>query len=139
MKFQREIAFGLLEDRIDMARVQQAAIQAKIADFIESWPNQYSTFVGERAVQLSVGQRQRIGIARALYKQADVIIFDQATRALDSATEDAVMQSIDSLDGDLTILIVAHRLSTLKNCDSNYKLNAGAIALEDAQQLLLAH
>jgi ATP-binding cassette subfamily B protein len=90
-------------------------------------------------VQLSVGQRQRIGIARALYKQADVIIFDEATRALDRATEDAVMQSIDSLDGDLTILIVAHRLSTLKNCDSNYKLNAGAIALEDAQQLLLAH
>jgi ATP-binding cassette subfamily B protein len=133
------IAFGSPDSEIDMSRVRQAAVQAKIANDIESWPSQYDTFVGERGVQLSGGQRQRIGIARALYKRADVIIFDEATSALDSATESAVMQSIDALDSGLTVLIIAHRLSTLRNCDCIYKLDAGAIVLEDAQQLLLAH
>jgi ATP-binding cassette subfamily B protein len=113
---EENIAFGVPQDQIDHARVRLAARQAQIADAIETWPKQYQTFVGERGIRLSGGQRQRIGIARALYKQADVIIFDEATSALDNETEKAVMQAIEGLSEDLTILIIAHRLSTLKNC-----------------------
>ncbi len=113
---EENIAFGVPKARIDHQRVEQAARQAQIAETVESWPGRYKTLVGERGVRLSGGQRQRIGIARALYKQADVIIFDEATSALDNETEEAVMQAIEGLSQDLTILIIAHRLSTLKNC-----------------------
>jgi ATP-binding cassette subfamily B protein len=113
---EENIAFGVPKELIDHERVRQASKQAQIAEIIESWPKQYQTFVGERGIRLSGGQRQRIGIARALYKQADVIIFDEATSALDNETEQAVMQAIDGLSEDLTILIIAHRLTTLKNC-----------------------
>lgn len=122
---EENIAFGVPKDRIDHARVRQAAKQAQIADSIEAWPKQYQTFVGERGVRLSGGQRQRIGIARALYKQADVIIFDEATSALDSETEQAVMQAIEGLSKDLTLLIIAHRLTTLKNCTKIVELRGG--------------
>lgn len=110
------IAFGVPSEKIDLVRVRIAATQAQIAESIESWPQQYNTLVGERGIRLSGGQRQRIGIARALYKQADVIIFDEATSALDNVTEEAVMQAIEGLSNDLTILIISHRLTTLKNC-----------------------
>ncbi|WP_310446556.1 ABC transporter ATP-binding protein [Thiobacillus sp.] len=113
---EENIAFGVPKNQIDPQRAREAARQAQIADIIETWPEQYQTFVGERGIRLSGGQRQRIGIARALYKQADVIIFDEATSALDNETEQAVMQAIESLSEDLTILIIAHRLSTLRNC-----------------------
>jgi ABC-type multidrug transport system fused ATPase/permease subunit len=113
---EENIAFGVPKYQIDHDRVRQAAQQAQIADIIETWPKQYQTFVGERGIRLSGGQRQRIGIARALYKQADVIIFDEATSALDNETEQAVMQAIEGLSKDLTLLIIAHRLTTLKNC-----------------------
>ena len=121
------IAFGVPTDQIDHHRVKQAARQAQIADTIESWPNQYQTFVGERGIRLSGGQRQRIGIARALYKKADVIIFDEATSALDSETEEAVMQAIEGLSKDLTLLIIAHRLTTLKNCSQIVELFNGCV------------
>lgn len=121
------IAFGIPKDQIDHSQVKRAAEQAQIAQSIESWPKQYQTFVGERGIRLSGGQRQRIGIARALYKQADVIIFDEATSALDSETEEAVMQSIEGLSSDLTLLIIAHRLSTLKNCTQIVELSGGSI------------
>ena len=121
------IAFGVPKAKIDHARVKLAAQQAQIADAIETWPLQYNTFVGERGVRLSGGQRQRIGIARALYKQADVIIFDEATSALDTETELAVMQAIDSLSDNLTIIIIAHRLTTLKNCSQIIELTAGSV------------
>jgi ABC-type multidrug transport system fused ATPase/permease subunit len=124
---EENIAFGVAQDRIDHARVKQAAIQAQIADTIESWPKQYQTFVGERGIRLSGGQRQRIGIARALYKQADVIIFDEATSALDNETEEAVMQAIENLSNDLTILIIAHRVTTLKSCTQIVELAKGNI------------
>jgi ATP-binding cassette subfamily B protein len=124
---EENIAFGVPKDQIDHHRVKQAAQQAQIADTIESWPKQYQTFVGERGIRLSGGQRQRIGIARALYKKADVIIFDEATSALDSETEEAVMQAIESLSKDLTLLIIAHRLSTLKNCTQIVELESGGI------------
>jgi len=110
------IAFGVPKGQVDYERVMQAARQAQIAEIIESWPKKYNTYVGERGIRLSGGQRQRIGIARALYKKADVIIFDEATSALDNETEKAVMEAIEGLGDDLTILIIAHRLTTLKNC-----------------------
>ena len=124
---EENIAFGIPKDKIDQARVRQAAQQAQIGDIIETWPNQYQTFVGERGIRLSGGQRQRIGIARALYKQADVIIFDEATSALDNETEQSVMQSIERLSKNLTILIIAHRLTTLKNCTQIIELDSAGI------------
>ena len=119
------IAFGVPAAQIDEGRVRAAAAKAQLADFIETLQAQYQTLVGERGVRLSGGQRQRIGIARALYKQADVIIFDEATSALDNETEEAVMQSIESLSTDLTMLIIAHRLSTLNNCHFIIELDQG--------------
>ena len=110
------IAFGVAPEKIDMKRVREAARQAHIADFIESSPQGYQALVGERGIRLSGGQRQRIGIARALYKQATVLVFDEATSALDHETEQAVMEAIEGLSADLTILIIAHRLTTIKNC-----------------------
>jgi ATP-binding cassette subfamily B protein len=124
---EENIAFGVPKDQIDFIRVRKAAQQAQIANSIESWPKQYQTFVGERGVRLSGGQRQRIGIARALYKQADVIIFDEATSALDNETEQVIMQSIEDLSEDLTILIIAHRLSTLKNCTQIVEIDNGCV------------
>jgi ATP-binding cassette subfamily B protein len=121
------IAFGIPPEQINMSLVKQAARKAQIATTIESWAKQYDTFVGERGIRLSGGQRQRIGIARAFYKQADVIVFDEATSALDSETERAVMQAIDDIGQDITILIVAHRLSTLENCDEVFQLVQGRI------------
>lgn len=124
---EENIAFGQPKSQIDHERVKRAAAQAQIADIIETWPQQYKTFVGERGIRLSGGQRQRIGIARALYKQADVIIFDEATSALDNETEQAVMQAIEGLSQDLTILIIAHRLTTLKNCTQIVELGERSI------------
>jgi ABC-type multidrug transport system fused ATPase/permease subunit len=124
---EENIAFGVPLNQINHQRVRQAAQQAQIAASIESWPKQYQTFVGERGIRLSGGQRQRIGIARALYKQADVIIFDEATSALDSETELAVMQAIESLSTELTIFIIAHRLTTLRGCTQIFELADGRI------------
>ena len=121
------IAFGIPKNQIDLDRVMNVARQAQIAETIEAWPEKYQTFVGERGVRLSGGQRQRIGIARALYKRADVIIFDEATSALDNETELAVMQAIEGLSNDFTILIIAHRLTTLKNCTQIVDLSGGSI------------
>ena len=121
------IAFGIPFDEIDYVRVQEAANKAQIAKSIESWDKQYLTKVGERGVRLSGGQRQRIGIARALYKKADVIVFDEATSALDNHTESEVMTAIEGLGRDLTIIIVAHRLTTLKSCSRIFELDAGTV------------
>jgi ABC-type multidrug transport system fused ATPase/permease subunit len=122
------IAFGIPKELIDHQKVRRAAESAQISKTIESLPQKYETYVGERGVRLSGGQRQRIGIARALYKQAQVIIFDEATSALDQETEASVMQAIDQLSSDLTILIVAHRLTTLKGCTKIVELSMGRIS-----------
>jgi ATP-binding cassette subfamily B protein len=124
---EENIAFGVPQGQIDQHRVRRAAQQAQIANSIESLANQYQTRVGERGIRLSGGQRQRIGIARALYKQADVIVFDEATSALDNDTELAVMRSIDGLSKDLTLLIISHRISTLRNCAQIVELDASGI------------
>lgn len=125
---EENIAFGVPMNSIDQIRVQEAARRAKIHKVIEELPEGYQTVVGERGVRLSGGQRQRIGIARALYKQAKIMILDEATSALDNATEAAVMDSIAEIDRDLTILIIAHRLTTLSRCNRIVELDAGKIS-----------
>lgn len=133
------IAFGIPRGEIDESRLRQAAQQAQIADFIESDPQGYDAMVGERGIRLSGGQRQRIGIARALYKKAAVLVLDEATSALDNATERSVMSAIDGLNRDLTILIIAHRLSTVKNCDMIVEMANGQAVAQGAYEELLAH
>jgi ABC-type multidrug transport system fused ATPase/permease subunit len=133
------IAFGVPEGQWDRGRIRWAAQQAQIADTVEAWPAKYRTMVGERGIQLSGGQRQRLGIARALYKQADVIVFDEATSALDTETEHAVMQAIGELDPDLTILVIAHRLSTLKDCTQVVELEQGRIVRSGSYRDLVAN
>lgn len=121
------IAFGVPRDRIDMERVRAAAKSAHIHEFIESSPEGYSAMVGERGIRLSGGQRQRIGIARALYKKASVLLFDEATSALDNNSEQSVMDAIQELDRDLTIVIVAHRLTTVRYCDKIFEIKQGGL------------
>ena len=96
-----------------------------MSDTVESWANQYQTRVGERGIKLSGGQRQRIGIARALYKKPDLIIFDEATSALDNSTEASLIEAVFKLSGLITIVMVAHRLTTLRSCDLILKLKMG--------------
>ena len=118
---EENIAFGIPNEQIDHQRVQKAAQQAQIAELVEGWENGYQTLVGERGTRLSGGQRQRVGIARAFYKELDVLIFDEATSALDDETELAVMNEIGLFDRELTVFMIAHRLTTLKNCDKILK------------------
>jgi ATP-binding cassette subfamily B protein len=132
------IAFGVPPGKIDLARVQEAAKIAHIHDFIESQPKGYKPSVGERGVRLSGGQRQRIGIARALYKQASVLVFDEATSALDNTTERDLMNAIDTLSRDLTILMIAHRISTVVRCDKIAVMEQGKIVALDSYDRLLA-
>ena len=122
------IAFGVPRDEIDMEAVRNAAKIAQIDDFVmNELPYGYDTVVGERGIRLSGGQRQRIGIARALYRNPDVIVFDEATSALDNSTERAVMEAMSALLGKKTILMVAHRLTTLADCDTIFMLKDGQI------------
>jgi ABC-type multidrug transport system fused ATPase/permease subunit len=121
------IAFGIPRAQIDFDRVMISAAKAQIATDVEALPLGYDTRVGERGVRLSGGQRQRIGIARALYKKADVIVFDEATSALDSETESAVMTAIQSLSKDVTVIIIAHRTSTLARCSKIIEMVVGGI------------
>ena len=122
------IAFGVPKDQIDVQAVQHAAKIAALHEFIvEELPDGYDTVVGERGVRLSGGQRQRIGIARALYHDPGVLVLDEATSALDNATERSVMESIESLKGNRTIIMIAHRLSTVKGCDQIHVLEYGRL------------
>lgn len=123
----RNIAFGLPDDAIDNAAVSNAAEAAQLTEFIGSLPQGFDTMVGERGVRLSGGQRQRIGIARALYHEPDVLILDEATSSLDNETERYVMQAIDFLRGHRTIIVIAHRMSTVRNCDCLFLLREGAV------------
>lgn len=121
------IAFGISKEKIDQQLLEKVAKQAQLSDLIDNWQEGYQTFVGERGIRLSGGQRQRIGIARALYKQAKVLIFDEATSALDNETEQALMEAVKGLGKELTILIISHRLTTLKGCDQIVKLDKNNI------------
>jgi ABC-type multidrug transport system fused ATPase/permease subunit len=131
------IAFGLPLKDIDMKRVQKCARQAQIEDFIESNPQKYLAFVGERGIRLSGGQRQRIGIARALYKQASLLVLDEATSSLDNYTELAVMDAIQSLNRELTIVLIAHRLTTVRHCDFIVELEEGKLIAQGTYDQLI--
>ena len=132
------IAFGVRPNRIDLERVKQAAHQAQLAKSIESWKDGYSTIVGDRGIRLSGGERQRIGIARALYKEAKVIFLDEATSALDGQTEASVMQTIDSLGLNITVLMIAHRITTLRNCDRIIEIDDGSINSEGSYSQMIS-
>jgi ABC-type bacteriocin/lantibiotic exporter with double-glycine peptidase domain len=132
------IALGVLPQQIDLSRVQQAAAQAQIASFIEASPEGYQSFVGERGVRLSGGQRQRLGLARALYKKAQVLVLDEATSALDTRTEETVMEAINALSESLTVIMIAHRLSTVESCDRVIRLEQGVVAADGPPRLVLA-
>ena len=132
------IALGVPMLEIDQVRVRRAAEIARIDDFIlNDLPDDYATTIGERGVRLSGGQRQRIGIARALYHEADLIVFDEATSALDNLTELEVMSAIDALPGEKTVLIIAHRLSTVKTCDRIIVLEKGRLVGCDTWDALM--
>lgn len=124
------IAFGVQKEQIDHARVQKAVEEAQLKAFIDSLPEGLETKIGERGVRLSGGQRQRIGIARALYTDPELVIFDEATSALDNETEAAIMESINSLHGRKTLVIIAHRLTTIEECDYIFRVENGQIMLE---------
>ena len=125
---EENIAFGIPVEEIDSSLVRRAAISANIDSVINEWPLKYKTVLGERGIRLSGGQRQRIGIARALYKQADVLFLDEATSSVDTKTESSIMKAIEELGNDVTLIIIAHRITTLKNCSRILELtNEGKI------------
>lgn len=120
------VAFGLKKEVISDEKIWDALEEAQLKEFVKSLPNGLDTIVGERGVKFSGGQRQRIAIARALYENPDILVLDEATSALDNETETAVMESIDALQGSKTLIIVAHRLTTIRNCDRIFEIKDGA-------------
>ena len=129
------VAFGIDEDKIDDEKVWKALREAQLEQFVKSQPDGLDSMVGERGVRISGGQRQRIGIARALYDNPEILVLDEATSALDTGTESAVMEAIDKLSGTMTLIIIAHRLTTIKNCDYVYKVENGNIYSVDPSSL----
>ena len=134
----RNVAFGLANEQIDDVAVHRAIQAAQLDEFVASLPGGLETLVGERGVRLSGGQRQRIGIARALYHDPAVLVLDEATSALDTATEKGVMQAVTALQGTKTIIIVAHRLSTIEHCNRLYQLGQGRLVTECMTAEMLA-
>lgn len=129
------VAFGIDEDKIDDEKVWKALREAQLEQFVKSQPDGLDSMVGERGVRISGGQRQRIGIARALYDNPEILVLDEATSALDTGTESAVMEAIEKLSGTMTLIIIAHRLTTIKNCDYVYKVENGNIYSVDPSSL----
>ena len=121
------VAFGIDEEYIDNTKVERALRQAQLWEFVLGLEKGLDTEIGEGGVRLSGGQRQRIGIARALYNDPEVLILDEATSALDSDTENAVMEAIDSLSGNKTLIIIAHRLTTIRNCNVTYEVKGAGV------------
>lgn len=130
------VAFGVPKKEIDQDRVKDVLKKAELLEFINSLPDGINTYVGDRGVRLSGGQRQRIAIARALYRRPELLVLDEATSALDNETESAIMEAIDSLHGYVTMIIVAHRLTTVKNCDLIYEVKDGTVTLKDKAEVL---
>lgn len=130
------VAFGVPEDEIDDERVWQALKEAQLDEFVREQPDGLNSEVGDRGVRISGGQRQRIGIARALYTNPEVLVLDEATSALDNETETAVMEAIDALHGSRTMVIIAHRLTTIRNCDNIYEVKDQKVTLKDKAEVL---
>lgn len=130
------IAFGLSKDAINDEQIWDALERAQLKDFVKGLPDGLDTIVGERGVKFSGGQRQRVAIARALYNRPEILVLDEATAALDNETETAVMESIDALQGQITMIIVAHRLTTIRNCDKIYEIRDGKAVLRDKAEVL---
>jgi len=134
----QNIAFGVPRSEIDYDAVQRAAAIANLDSFVQQELDQgYETIVGERGVRLSGGQRQRIGIARAVYHDPAVLVFDEATSALDTTNEAAVMRAIDNLTHRKTIILIAHRISTVQDCDTIFMLDKGEVAASGTYEELL--
>ncbi len=131
------IAFGIDEEKIDEKRIKEAVKAARLDEFVKSLPEGLSTFIGERGIRLSGGQRQRIGIARALYNDPEVLVMDEATSSLDNVTEKFVIEAIERLKKERTLIIIAHRLTTVKNCDTLYLIKKGKIAAQGSYEKLL--
>jgi ABC-type multidrug transport system fused ATPase/permease subunit len=131
---ERNIAFGVADHLIDQERLKKAIAMAQLTEVIEQLPNGIKTMVGERGVLLSGGQRQRIGIARVLYHEREILVFDEATAALDTETERLVTEATKALSGKKTIIIIAHRLSTIEHCDRIYQLDQGRIVKSGSYQ-----
>ena len=129
------VAFGVAEEEIDDEKVRRALEEAQLTDFILTLPKGIETEIGESGIRLSGGQRQRIAIARALYNDPDILVLDEATSALDTETETAVMEAIDSLHGQKTLIIIAHRLTTVRNCDEIYRIEDGKATRCSYQEL----
>lgn len=130
------VAFGIYEVQIDDNAIWKALEKAQLKEFVQGLENGLDTYVGDRGVRLSGGQRQRIGIARALYHDPEILVLDEATSALDSSTEQAVMESIESLQGLKTMIIIAHRLTTIKNADLVYEVSGGNVTLRDKNEVI---
>ncbi|NBB77333.1 MAG: ATP-binding cassette domain-containing protein, partial [Bacteroidetes bacterium] len=137
-KIFRNIAFGIPDQEIDQKKLQQAIEAAQLTELIERLPRGLKTRVGERGVRLSGGQKQRVSIARALYNNPQVLIMDEATSALDNITEKYVIEAIERLRGDRTIIMIAHRLTTVRNCDIIYMMDEGEIIAQGTYDELLA-
>lgn len=131
----KNIAFGIEESKIDDKKIWKALEMAQLRSFVDSLPEGLDTRVGECGVKFSGGQRQRIAIARALYNEPDILILDEATAALDNETETAVMESIEALQGYKTLIIVAHRLTTIKNCNVIYEITNGKAEIVEKEKI----
>ena len=132
------VAFGHASDEIDDEKVWNVLREAQLDQFVEGLPDRLDTQVGERGIKFSGGQRQRIAIARALYNEPSIVVLDEATSALDNETEKAVMEAIDSLQGYKTLIIVAHRLTTIRNCDKIYEIRDGKAVLREKDEIFLS-
>lgn len=130
------VAFGIREEDIDDNTVWKALEEAQLREFVERLPNKLDTIVGERGIKFSGGQRQRVAIARALYHKPQILVLDEATAALDNDTEAAVIESIDTLQGSVTLIIVAHRLTTIRNCDTIYEIKDGRAIKREKSDVL---
>ena len=132
----KNIGFGLSDEEIECEKVWKALEQAQMKAFVEELPNGLDTQIGDRGVRLSGGQAQRLAIARALYNNPEILVLDEATSALDNETESAVMSAIDSLQGQKTIIIIAHRLTTVKKCNKIYEIKNGTAVLKKYEEII---